>query len=81
VRVDVVDQGEGIRHEDLPKLFQSFSQLGPISDRKTGSSGLGLAISKEIVTQLNGKIDVSSEPGKGSIFYFILPIHDRRKSG
>lgn len=74
VRVEVADQAGGIRPEDLPKLFLSFSQLGALSDRKTGSSGLGLAISKEIVTQLNGQIDVTSEFGKGSVFYFTLPI-------
>jgi PAS domain S-box-containing protein len=80
VRVDVIDQAGGMRPEDLPKLFQSFSQVKSMHERKTGGSGLGLAISKEIITQLNGKINVESELGKGSIFYFILPIVDRRRA-
>jgi signal transduction histidine kinase len=74
VCVSVEDQGPGIKEEDLPKLFQPFSQLAAGSKRKLGSTGLGLAISKEIVEEHKGKIGVESAYGKGSTFYFLLPI-------
>ncbi len=79
VQVSVKDTGPGINAGDLPKLFQKFQQLGDPGTRKTGGTGLGLAICKEIVAQHGGKIWVESEPGKGSVFHFILPIQERRK--
>jgi PAS domain S-box-containing protein len=78
IKVSVVDTGTGIKKEDQTKLFQSFRHASSTEYRKTGSIGLGLAIAKEIVRQHGGKIGVESEPGKGSNFYFILPILDRR---
>lgn len=78
IKVSVIDTGTGISKEDMLKLFQSFSQVGSPDQRKTGSTGLGLAITREIVRQHGGKIEVSSELGKGSVFYFILPVMDRR---
>jgi len=74
IKVSVKDTGVGIKKEDLPKLFQRFSQLEPVSDRRVGGTGLGLAISKEIIDFHKGKIDVESEPGAGSTFSFTLPI-------
>jgi signal transduction histidine kinase len=76
--VSVVDTGIGIKKEDHAKLFHSFSQVSSPEYRKTGSTGLGLAITKEIIHQHGGNIGVESEPGKGSTFYFILPVFDRR---
>ncbi|MBN2453796.1 MAG: HAMP domain-containing protein [Candidatus Omnitrophica bacterium] len=78
IRVTVEDTGPGIRKEDLPKLFHPFEQLEIGGSRKTGSTGLGLAICKEIVGKHNGKIWVESEPGKGSKFNFVIPIVERR---
>jgi signal transduction histidine kinase len=78
IRVSVVDTGIGIKKEDHAKLFHSFSQVSSSEYRKTGSTGLGLAITKEIIHQHGGTIGVESEPGKGSTFYFILPVFDRR---
>lgn len=72
VRVAVEDSGIGIHQEDIPRLFQKFEQLGkpPGGD----GTGLGLAISKEIVAAHGGTIWVASEFGKGTTFYFTLPI-------
>jgi len=74
VRVSVSDTGRGIKSEDLPRLFRAFEQLGKMKDRKTGSSGLGLAISKEIIDAHNGKIWAESEFGRGTTINFILPV-------
>ena len=78
VRVSVIDQGIGIKDEDLPKLFQTFSQVASGVDRQVGSTGLGLALCRKIVEGHKGKIGVTSRYGEGSEFYFILPVKDRR---
>ncbi|MCX5679993.1 MAG: ATP-binding protein [Candidatus Omnitrophica bacterium] len=78
IKVSIKDTGVGIKKEDIPKLFQRFSQLEPVSDRRMGGTGLGLAISKEIIDFHKGKITAESEPGTGSTFSFILPIQERR---
>ena len=74
----ISDTGEGIRKEDLSKVFEKFKQVGDPAKRKTGGTGLGLAICREIVDQHKGRIWAESEVGKGSQFYFILPIEHRR---
>ena len=79
VRVSVQDTGPGIAKEDIPRLFQRFGQLKAGVERKTGSSGLGLAISKDIIEHHQGKIWAESKPGEGVIFHFVLPIQERRK--
>ncbi|WP_421920949.1 sensor histidine kinase [Marinifilum sp.] len=66
----VIDSGIGIKKEDLPKLFKSFSQVDPSTTRKYGGTGLGLAICKQIVQLMNGEINVTSSPQIGSIFQF-----------
>lgn len=78
IRIDIQDEGIGIKAEDLPKLFQSFSQIPVQGTRRAGGSGLGLAISKKIVEMHQGKIGVGSVYGKGSTFFFLLPISERR---
>ena len=78
VRVEVRDTGPGIDPDDQDKLFQKFQQLGGAT-RHSGGTGLGLSICKEIVRRHGGKIGVESRPGRGSCFWFILPIHERRK--
>lgn len=71
----VKDSGCGIKQEDMPRLFQEFEQLAtPDSDRKTGGTGLGLAISKKIIESHDGKIWAESDYGKGTTFYFELPV-------
>lgn len=74
VKIGVHDQGQGINREHFEVIFNKFHKLP--DDRRNGNrgTGLGLAISKEIVKQLGGNIWVSSELGKGSSFYFTVPI-------
>ncbi len=72
VQISVHDTGIGIAAEDLPYVFERFYKGGHYNVIK--GSGLGLAISKEIIEQHEGKIAVESEIGKGSTFYFTLPI-------
>jgi len=79
VVVTVKDTGTGIREEDLPKLFKSFTQIEKGNDRKLGSSGLGLAICKKIVHGHGGTIWVESEFGKGSSFSFVLPTRVKNR--
>jgi signal transduction histidine kinase len=80
VKLEVCDTGVGIKASDMPKLFQKFSQLEKGLERRTGGSGLGLVISKEIVDKHGGKIGSESKFGEGSLFYFLLPIEERRTS-
>jgi PAS domain S-box-containing protein len=72
VRVTIQDSGIGIAQEDKTKLFQRFSQIAPFDHQKLGSTGLGLAICKEIIEKHLGKIWVESTPGQGSSFFFTL---------
>lgn len=75
LRCEVMDTGLGIPPEEQSKLFKPFSQLDMSSTRKTGGTGLGLSISKAIVEAHGGNIGVESELGKGSKFWFTLPLH------
>ena len=78
IRVVIKETGEGIREEELSKLFQQFQQVGK-KFRKSGSTGLGLAISKQIVSGHKGKIWAESQHRVGSEFIFTLPVvKDRR---
>lgn len=74
VKVSVTDTGVGIAAGDQSKLFQAFSQVDGSLTRKTGGSGLGLSICQHLIQMHNGRIGMTSEVGKGSTFYFYLPI-------
>jgi len=64
----VSDTGIGIKEEDMPKLFNQFSQVDTFRNRKVTGTGLGLALSRGIANLMDGGITVSSEYGKGSVF-------------
>jgi signal transduction histidine kinase/DNA-binding response OmpR family regulator len=70
----VIDTGIGIPKEAQERLFLSFSQVDASTSRKYGGSGLGLAISKRLVEAMGGRIGFESEPGRGSRFWFELPL-------
>jgi signal transduction histidine kinase len=71
--VAVVDRGDGIRSEDLRRLFVAFQQLDGSSTRRQGGTGLGLAISARLAAGMGGYIAVRSAPGEGSTFAFLVP--------
>jgi signal transduction histidine kinase len=73
VWVSVADTGIGIAPEDMPKLFQEFSQVDSSASRQAQGTGLGLALSKKLVELHEGTIGAESLPGRGSTFWFILP--------
>lgn len=75
VRLSVTDSGPGIEEKDQSKLFQAFSQVDDSPTRKTGGSGLGLSISQRLVHMHGGEIGLHSQAGRGSTFFFTLPVH------
>ena len=70
----VSDQGNGIPPDQLTNIFDKFVQIENNGINSRGSVGLGLAIVKEIVNHYSGRIDVTSELGKGSMFTVSLPL-------
>jgi CheY-like chemotaxis protein len=77
LRFTVTDTGIGIEAQDLPKLFQPFSQIDSSLSKKYSGTGLGLAICKRLVELLGGEIGVRSSPQGGSSFWFSLPLEIR----
>lgn len=73
MRIDVIDQGEGIDLLHLPRLTERFYRVDDHRSREMGGTGLGLAIVKHIVNRHRGRIKISSEQGVGSTFSVILP--------
>lgn len=73
VIMSISDQGLGIPRKDLSHIFDRFFRVDKARSRKQGGTGLGLAVSKEVVNMLGGQIWVDSVEGKGSTFYISLP--------
>lgn len=81
LKIKIIDTGIGIEKNDLPHVFDEFSQVAEAqkATRHTGT-GLGLAICKKIIELQGGKIAVASAPGQGSVFSFDLPLKQLAES-
>lgn len=73
--IAVVDTGVGIAQENIEKIFEAFSQEDVSTTRKFGGTGLGLSISSRMIQYMNSQLMVESKVGKGSKFYFELPLN------
>jgi len=73
-QVSVIDNGTGIKKEDQERIFEPFTQIDVLPQEKREGTGLGLALSKQLVEMSGGKIWVESEYGKGSQFTFTVPL-------
>ena len=77
VSVAVTDSGIGISKIDQQKIFQRFYRVAGKDEKTFPGFGIGLFIASEIIQRHEGKIGVDSEPGKGSVFYFLLPLNNK----
>ncbi|PKQ38824.1 MAG: hypothetical protein CVT59_01730 [Actinobacteria bacterium HGW-Actinobacteria-1] len=77
-RIAVTDRGIGIAAEDIPRLFDRFTQGDMSSTRAFGGVGIGLFVADQIVRAHGGHIDVTSTPGKGSTFTILVPVQADR---
>ena len=80
VRCTVSDTGIGISQADLPHIFERFRQADDGATRKYGGTGLGTAISRNLIELMGGHIDADSKPGQGSRFWFELPLQQDRQA-
>ena len=81
VEITVKDTGIGIKVEDQNKLFKPFSQIDSFSSRKSQGTGLGLSLVKQIVQLHGGYVWFRSNPSKGSVFAFAIPINNNKGNG
>ncbi len=79
ITVSVTDSGIGINKTDQKKIFQRFYRVAGKDEKTFPGFGIGLFIAAEIIQRHDGTIGVDSEPGKGSAFYFSLPLNNLKK--
>ncbi len=75
IRIDIKDTGIGIEQKHLPRLFERFYRVDKGRSRELGGTGLGLSIVKHIVQMHGGRVAVTSDVGKGSVFSIFIPCH------
>jgi len=75
VHFDIEDTGTGIPQDRQQAIFESFTQADGSTTRKYGGTGLGLTITKQLAELLGGKLTLSSEAGKGSVFSLVIPTN------
>ena len=73
-KFSVTDTGIGIPEESKKKIFESFSQADSSIDRRYGGTGLGLTISSSFLEMMGAKLELDSEVGEGTTFYFTLDL-------
>lgn len=79
--ISVYDTGQGIAKDDQEKIFEPFSQVDPSLSNNSGGTGLGLSICRHLVQLQGGRIWVESSPGKGSTFFFTIPMQEEGVEG
>ena len=77
--IDIADSGRGIKEEDIERLFDDFTQLDLVKNKRIEGTGLGLAITQSLVQAMGGDISVKSKYGEGSTFTVTLPQEVSRK--
>jgi two-component system phosphate regulon sensor histidine kinase PhoR len=73
--LSVRDFGKGIAEVHIPRLTERFYRVNTQESRQRGGTGLGLAIVKHIVLRHRGRLDITSEPGRGSTFSVSIPLY------
>jgi signal transduction histidine kinase len=76
VRFAVVDTGIGIPPEKQAQVFEAFTQADGTMTRRYGGTGLGLTISQQLVTLMGGRLSLESAPGRGTTFFFTVPMDE-----
>ena len=76
VRFEIQDSGIGVTSEQKARIFEAFSQADTSITRKYGGTGLGLTISSRFIELMGGQLDLHSEPGKGTTFYFTIDFEE-----
>jgi signal transduction histidine kinase len=74
VKVRVIDTGMGMNEDELKGLFQQFHQVDGSPTRRAGGTGLGLVITRHLVTMHGGVVSVESKKGEGTVFWFTVPV-------